>query len=225
MYLLLFFLSTFSLAKTPLSLQRLDQLSGVSSGKFEGTKASWDKRYSRPLFIYGKSPARFLAENYSYIPEKSKILDMGMGEGRNAVFLAQKGHSVTGVDISSVAVKKSFMLAREYGVKIQALVASLKKYNFPANSFDSIICFYYVDRSLISNMLKWVKDGGIIIFEAHTLRQKERKTFEEDPDSYFLEEQELLSLFKEHKILKFEEPIHEGDFRSSIIIQVQKKVK
>ena len=40
-----------------------------------------------------------------------------MGEGRNAVFLAQKGHQVTGIDISSVAIKKARQLAKENGVQ------------------------------------------------------------------------------------------------------------
>lgn len=203
--------------RDPISGNRYQQLSGV---KVQGdAKDQWDKRYQRPTYVFGKSPARFLSENYQFIPFESSVLDMGMGEGRNAVFLAQKGYRVTGIDISSVAVKKAHLLAEEFGVKFKGIVASLNDYKISPGSFDAIICFYYVDRSLIERMKSWLKPGGILVYEAHTLSEmKSNKTAEQNPD-YYLKEQELLHLFKGMQILKFEEPRHEKEFRSSIILQ------
>ena len=77
-------------AKSTYSARRLNQLSGEKSSKFD-SKSEWDQAYSRPSFIFGKSPAKFLAENFDYLPDNAKILDMGMGEGRNAVFSLKKG--------------------------------------------------------------------------------------------------------------------------------------
>lgn len=201
-------------ARDPISGSRFQQLSGVKS---QDSKTQWDQRYSRPNFIYGKAPAKFLAENYEYIPFEASVLDLGMGEGRNAVFLAQKGHKVTGIDISSVAVKKSHLLAQEFGVKIKGVVASLKEYKIAPASFDAIICFYYVDRSLIDNMRSWLKPGGILIYEAYTTREK--KQGDEGEGDFYLKEQELLKMFPGMRVLKFEEPLHEKDFRSSIILK------
>ena len=205
-------------SKQPFSASRLDKLSGEQKKTYD-TKSDWDLKYSRPTFIYGKAPAKFLAENYKYLPENGKVLDMGMGEGRNAVFLAQKGHKVTGIDISSVAIKKAYHLAREYGVKIKGVVASLEKYKIPDHSFDSIICFYYVDRSLIKKMQRWLKPGGVIIFEAYTISEREKKNNRKDPISFYLKKQELLTLFKDMVITKYEEPLHEKKFRASIILK------
>jgi tellurite methyltransferase len=214
-FILLFSLFSFSLfARDPISGSRFQQLSGVKS---QDSKTQWDQRYSRPNFIYGKAPAKFLAENYEYIPFEGTVLDMGMGEGRNAVFLAQKGYKVTGIDISSVAVKKSYLLAQEFGVKIKGVVASLKEYKIPAGSYDAIICFYYVDRSLIEKMRTWLKPGGILIYEAYTTREK--KQGDEGEGDFYLKEQELLKMFPGMKVLKFEEPLHEKEFRSSIILK------
>ncbi len=209
--------SSLSFGRDPISGNRYQQLSGV---KVQGdAKDQWDKRYQRPTYVFGKSPARFLAENYQYLPFESSVLDMGMGEGRNAVFLAQKGYRVTGIDISSVAVKKAHLLAEEFGVKFKGIVASLNEYKIAPGSFDAIICFYYVDRSLIERMKTWLKPGGIIVYEAHTLREmKSNKTAEQNPD-YYLKEQELLNLFPGMHVLKYEEPRHEKEFRSSIILQ------
>jgi tellurite methyltransferase len=217
LFLLLISFSAFG--RDPISGSRFQQLSGIKVG--QDSKTQWDQRYSRPAFIFGKSPAQFLAENYQYIPFEGTVLDMGMGEGRNAVFLAQKGYKVTGVDISSVAVKKSYLLAQEFGVKIKGVVASLKDYKIPPASFDAIICFYYVDRALVDKIRTWLKPGGVLIYEAFTMKEKERDAAKRaDPlgDSIYLKEQELLKLFPGMRVLKYEEPLHEKEFRSSIIL-------
>lgn len=204
-------------ARDPISGSRFQHLTGVKTA--QDSKSQWDEKYSRPSFVYGKSPAEFLAENYQYIPYEGTVLDMGMGEGRNAVFLAQKGYKVTGVDISSVAVKKSYLLAQEFGVKIKGVVASLSDYKIPPNSFDAIVCFYYVDRSLIDRIKSWLKPGGILIYEAYTVREKANKKRDTTIEDHYLKEQELLKLFTGMRVLKYEEPLHAKEFRSSIILR------
>lgn len=217
-FFLFFTVSHFSLAqREPISGSRFEHLTGVKTSA--DSKTQWDQKYSRPNFIFGKSPAQFLAENYHYIPFEGNVLDMGMGEGRNAVFLAQKGYKVTGVDISSVAVKKSYLLAQEFGVKIKGVVASLKEYKIPPESFDAIICFYYVDRSLIEQIKSWLKPGGILIYEAFTTREMTRRKINSSNQGDFLKEQELLKIFSGMRILKYQEPLHEKEFRSSIIVR------
>lgn len=217
--LIVLFISQIVWARDPISGSRFQHLTGVKTS--QDSKTQWDEKYSRPTFIYGKSPVQFLAENYQFIPYEGTVLDMGMGEGRNAVFLAQKGYKVTGVDISSVAVKKSYLLAQEFGVKIKGVVASLKDYKIPPNSFDAIVCFYYVDRSLVEKIKSWLKPGGILIYEAHTMREKEKSHKKRDPleEDVYLKEQELLRLFPGMRVLKYEEPLHEKEFRSSIILR------
>lgn len=218
LFLLIFPISFFAYGKQPISMERLNKLSGEKKAVYD-TKSEWDQKYSRPSFVFGKTPEKFLAENFDYLKETSKVLDMGMGEGRNAVFLAQKGHMVTGVDISSVAVKKSYMLAKEFGVKIKAVVASLESYKIQKESFDAIICFYYVDRKLIKKMISWLKPGGVLFYEAFTVRQRDVKGHRKDPIEYYLKKQELLTMFDGMRVLKYEEPLHENKFRASIILQ------
>lgn len=210
-------------AKSPLPNSRLNKLSGEKTAPFD-QKSTWDQRYSQRRYIYGKDPATFLAENFDYLPPESKVLDMGMGEGRNAVFLAQKGHIVTGIDISSVAVKKARKLAKEFGVKINTVVGTLTKYQIKKESYDAIICFYYVDRSLTKKMLEWLKPGGILMFEAHTTREFEKKERKEtEKYNYYLKPGELLDFFPGMTVLKYEEPLHENEFRSSVILKKKEK--
>jgi tellurite methyltransferase len=212
------FLTFMANAKSPISSTRLNKLSGEISTPFDN-KTLWDKRYSKRSYVYGKSPAKFLAENFDYLKPESNILDMGMGEGRNAVFLAQKGHKVTGIDISSVAIKKSQILAKEFGVKIKTVVGTLNKYKIKDQTFDVIICFYFVDRDLNEKIKKWLKPGGILIYEAHTLNEYNLKNSKGDNKNYYLKPQELLSMFPQMKILKYEEPLHESEYRAGIILK------
>jgi tellurite methyltransferase len=217
-FIFLLFISFSALAtRDPISGSRFQQLSGVKVS--QDSKTQWDQRYARPTFIFGKSPAQFLAENYQYIPYEGTVLDMGMGEGRNAVFLAQKGYKVTGVDLSSVAVKKSYLLAQEFGVKIKGVVASLTDYKISPGSYDAIICFYWVDRAMVEKIKAWLKPKGVLIYEAYTLRERDRDPAKRnEPVEHFLREQELIRLFPGMRVLKYEEPVHEKEFRSSIIL-------
>lgn len=221
--------SAYASQRQAINSKRYEALSGIRSDDNipttttgSGTKevkTFWDNKFSDTKYVFGKKPAKFLSQNFDYIPLESRVLDMGMSEGRNAVFLARKGYKVTGIDISSVAVKKAKMLASEYGVRINTIVASMNKYKIPDGSFDAILCFYYVDRSLHEKMISWLRPGGILIYESHTDLQRQVKGSELYSTEYLLRPGELLTMFKGMKVLKYEEPLHTGEFTTSIILQ------
>jgi tellurite methyltransferase len=100
-------------------------------------------------------PARLLVDNIHLLPV-GRALDVAMGTGRNAVYLAKKGFDVEGVDISSEAVRSALDQAREAGVTLKARVADLKRdYHIEKSAYDVIICFNYLQRSFITQ----IKDG------------------------------------------------------------------
>lgn len=209
---IIFLISFYSSAQEK-QLSDFEIISGVNE---TNTKDEWDQRFLSKNYIFGKKPAEFLKENIKFLSQRSTVLDMGMGEGRNAVFLASKGHHVVGVDISSVAVQKANSLAREFSTEIKGVVASLDSYQINDGSFDVILCFYYVDRKLISKMKKWLKPGGIIFYEAHTMEKlSEGKLLNKN---YLVKKGEIKEFFSDMAILKFEEP-NDGSFRSSIIVK------
>lgn len=217
LYQLVFMITFAPLAWSQIPVSQYEHLVGKKAGT--DNKGKWDSLYSQSSFVYGKLPAQFIADNYDYIPFGSSILDVGMGEGRNAVFLAQKGYKVTGIDLSTVAIKKSQILAKERNVTIKTIVGNVSKYNFPKESFDAVICFYYVDRTLIDKLKEFLKPGGYIIYEANTVEYKSVNKLASDPDHYYLKNGELIKLFSDFRILKFEEPIHRKNYISSIIAQ------
>ncbi|WP_127717761.1 bifunctional 2-polyprenyl-6-hydroxyphenol methylase/3-demethylubiquinol 3-O-methyltransferase UbiG [Halobacteriovorax sp. HLS] len=219
--LIAFFFTFSALAREAISGNRYKLLSGVRKNKESQT--FWDKKFSGDDYLYGKAPAKFLSENYTYIPFAAKVLDVGMGEGRNAVFLARKGYNITGVDISAVAVRKARKLANEYGIRINTVVSSMEDFNSEGELYDAILVFYYVDRKLNKKLVEWLKPGGILIYESHTKRQKTIAGNEKYEDKYLLREGELLTMFPDLRILNYEEPLHMKEFTSSIILQKPKR--
>jgi 2-polyprenyl-3-methyl-5-hydroxy-6-metoxy-1,4-benzoquinol methylase len=210
-------LSLQTYARQAVDSKRYELLSGVRGNS--DPKTYWDKKYSNTAYVFGKVPAKFLSTNYNFIPEGGSVLDVGMGEGRNAVFLARKGYRVTGVDISSVAVKKAKLLAQEFGVRINTVVTPMEKYQAPKGGFDAVICFYYVDRKLHDQMLSWLKPGGLLIYESFTDHQLKVPGYEQHDPRYLLRPGELLSMFKGVRVVKYEEPLHNEEFTASIILQ------
>ncbi len=205
------------MARPPLGPERYESLTGKSLQK--DIKGQWDLLYGRSGFVYGKKPVKFLAENYHLIPSSGTILDVGMGEGRNAVFLATKGYQVTGIDISSVALKKAEDLAKEYKVTVASVLGDAKKYQFKSNSFDAVLCFYYVDRELFPLLVNILKPGGYLYYEAYTLDQKIKSGLKDDADDYYLKSGELKELLKNTglKVVKYEEGVFGNEYRASAV--------
>ena len=84
------------------------------------SKPFWEQSYLDPnVSTFAKGPTSDLAEYYGLIPVPSTILDVGCGEGRNAIFLAEQGHIAEGFDLSAAGVAKSQAIAQAKGVDVR----------------------------------------------------------------------------------------------------------
>lgn len=138
----------------------------------------WDERYDDDDFVYGTEPNDFLKSEYTRIPKGGRVLCLAEGEGRNAVFLAQQGYSVTAVDQSSVGLQKAERLAKESGVKISTMVTDLADYDFGSEVWDGIVSISahvppILRKHLHGQVMKSLKVRGVFILEAYTERQLE----------------------------------------------------
>ncbi|MBE7446998.1 MAG: methyltransferase domain-containing protein [Planctomycetia bacterium] len=167
-------------------------------------KVFWNKKYETEAYIFGKEPVEFLKEHVGILP-KGKALEIAMGEGRNAVFLAKNGFEVDGCDISEVAIKKAHALARENDVTVHTFVADMETYPLPKNTYDVVACFYYLQRDLVPRMKDALKPGGMIIYETFTIENLERGFKGPGNKEYLLKSNELLNLFKDLKIIYYRE--------------------
>ncbi len=154
-------------------------------------------------------PAKFLTDNIDLLP-RGKALDIAMGSGQNAVYLAGKGFEVEGVDISPQAVADTLILARKQGVKIDAKVADLEAdYIIKKAHYDVIICFHYLQRSLFPQIKEGLKPGGMVVYETFIVDQARLFGKPRNPD-FLLKHNELLNLFRDLRCLRYREGVIDG---------------
>lgn len=132
-----------------------------------------DEKYSNEDSYWGKMPtsmARIFFQKH--LAGSPKLLDIGCGEGRDAIFFAQNGCQVTGFDASEVRIKKTIALARELNLRIHFFQADINQYRletfhdavFPAGAL------HYIPENLreeiIANYKNFTNTGGL---HAHTV--------------------------------------------------------
>jgi 2-polyprenyl-3-methyl-5-hydroxy-6-metoxy-1,4-benzoquinol methylase len=135
----------------------------------------WDHRYSTEEYAYGTAPNDFLKEKYNVIP-KGNILSLAEGEGRNAVFLAKQGYSVTAVDASEVGLSKAKKLAEASGVTIELVQADLAGFDIGENQWDGIVSIFCplpsaLRKAMHQKVVAGLKPNGVFLLEAYTPNQ------------------------------------------------------
>jgi len=139
-----------------------------------------------------------------------KILDLGSGEGRHALLLAEKGFDVHAVDISEDSIKKLRKEAESRGLSIKAEVADLTKIKLD-DFYDMVICSY-INHHLSTNESMYMIDeikthtnkDGLNVIAAIT-KNNDFSGEEMLTDRYFPETQELNNLYKDWKVIEYRE--------------------
>jgi len=176
--------------------------------------ARWNDRYSKNEFAYGEEPNNYLRENLTKL-SAGAILFPAEGEGRNAVYAAKNGWTVTAFDISNEGQKKAFKLAEKNKVTIDYKVGELNTLNFGAEQFDAIGLIYaHFPANIKSKYHKildrFLKVNGTIIFESFSKKHIDYVTKNEkiggpkDIDSLFSIE-EIKADFPNYEIIELEE--------------------
>ncbi len=140
----------------------------------------WDTRYNTAEYIYGTSPNGYLMEVSARIP-KGQVLSLGEGEGRNAVYLATQGYTVTAVDSSAVGLEKARRLAAQRSTMITTVIADLGEFSIEPGVWDGIISIFchlpaHLRASLHRKAIAGLRPGGAFVLEAYTPRQLAFKT-------------------------------------------------
>lgn len=140
----------------------------------------WDERYREKGFAYGREPNDFLRDMVDRLPV-GNTLCLAEGEGRNAVFLARRGHHVTAVDLSIVGLEKANRLAAEHQVSIETIHSNLEDFKIAHNSWDAIISIFAhlptpLRRRLHREVVAGLRPGGIFLLEAYRPEQFKYRT-------------------------------------------------
>jgi 2-polyprenyl-3-methyl-5-hydroxy-6-metoxy-1,4-benzoquinol methylase len=135
--------------------------------------AGWDARYAQAELVWGGEPNRFVAAEFDGLPP-GRALDLGAGEGRNAIWLASRGWRVTAVDFSAVGIERGRRLAAEGGVEVDWVVADVTRWRPESAAFDAVIIAYL---QLVADQLNpvlraaatAVASGGRMLVVGHDL--------------------------------------------------------
>lgn len=141
----------------------------------------WNSRYgSSADYVYGTAPNDFLASAAAEIPA-GPVLCLAEGEGRNAVFLAGRGHAVTAVDLSEAGIAKARELAQKRGVPLTAIAADLSEFAIAPQAWAGVVAIFMhlppaLRRDVLGRAAAGLRPGGVFVMEAYTPAQLGRNT-------------------------------------------------
>jgi len=176
----------------------------------------WEQKYSGDGFEPNRDPSALLTEWLDDRPPGS-ALDLACGTGRNALYLAGKGYAVSAVDSSPRAIELAEQAARKKGLKINWIVADLDDYAIREQYDLIIISFFYPDRNLVPSIVNALKKGGLLLYENNMLSPSAPEE-EARKHSFHLKPGELPQIFKDLKVIRYEERrVDEEGGRSSYL--------
>jgi SAM-dependent methyltransferase len=154
--------------------------------------AEWDARYSEGEGAKwsGRPNGRLVAEVADLTP--GRVLDVGCGEGADAIWLAQRGWTVTAIDVSEVAVRRAREAAELAGATVEWISGDALQAPFPSGAFDLVSMQYpalpkAAGEAAVRTLLDTVRPGGLLLAVYHDLDDEHREHMKSkgvDPADY-----------------------------------------
>lgn len=179
-------------------------------------RTQYEKLYDSEKYYWGLEPAKFLDELIDIVkdrPGRLKVLDIGCGEGKDAVYMAEKGFDVTAFDITESGIRKTKALAEARNAEVNAFVADINDFELDGK-FDIVystgtVQYLQDDRidEFFDKVGRLTEAGGIVYFNVFV-----DKPFLELPPDWDKEEKlwktgELFTHFADWKIIRIAEKI------------------
>jgi tellurite methyltransferase len=191
----------------------------------QGNKSIWENQYAKEeKTLWGIYPIDTLVDYVSLVESNGKVLDLGMGEGRNALYFANKGFETEGIDISETAVNRALSYSHENGLMMKAKVSDLISFEIEESAYSLIILanvlnFFKAEeiKQVIDKAKKGLMKGGLLYINAFDIhdpsyernvsraeRISDHTFYRAKSDSYihFFTRKELESYFKGYQTIK-----------------------
>ena len=139
--------------------------------------ADWDQRYEDADLVWSAGPNLFVEQICGELPP-GRAIDLAAGEGRNAIWLAERGWNATAVDFSPVAIRKALAIADHRGAPIIAEVADLTEYVPTPGGYDLVLIAYLqlsdVELTpIVRRAADAVAPGGRLVLVCHDVENLE----------------------------------------------------
>jgi tellurite methyltransferase len=172
----------------------------------------WNEFYTKSPFLGGKSPDPFLKKFINRL-QKGKTLDIGMGEGQNAVFMSQNGFKVKGLDFSKSAIENAKNLASENCQTLEIEQVNIDLFILGLMEYDSIIMMNFKPsiKRYYTEIIRALKQGGTLLVKSYMDSEVTEILGPEDAyKNYYFFSNELLQNIKDLKILYYSEDVIDG---------------
>jgi SAM-dependent methyltransferase len=142
----------------------------------------WQQRFAGDEYRFGTEPNEFLKSQSHLLRKGDRALAIADGEGRNGVFLAERGLDVLSLDFSPLAQAKARKLAAQRGITLRVEQADLIHWPWPAEEFDVVAGIFFQFASpderdvIFDGIKKTLKPGGLLLMQGYGLKQLEYKT-------------------------------------------------
>lgn len=167
----------------------------------------WNRYFTAASPAFNSRPNGFLVEMVKG-RKPGAALDVAMGQGRNAIWLAQQGWDVTGFDIADEAVGVAKNNAARLGVTIKTEIKRMEDFEFGEGRWDLIVLSYAGCGELVDKVQRALKPGGILVEEAfHVDATRDNRI-----GGSICGTGELPSLFQSLRTVYYEEPVATPDF-------------
>jgi len=170
----------------------------------------WNQRYDSEDYLFGTAPAAFLVNQQAHVPASARTLVVADGEGRNSVWLAERGLDVVAMDGSEKGVAKARKLAEARGVKVDYHLADIFAWDWKAEPFDLVVAVFIqfappaLRPALFEGLKTAVRPGGTLMLHGYTPKQVEYGTGGPPDPSHLYTEAMLREAFGDFEILRLE---------------------
>ena len=149
---------------------------------FADAVQTWNQRFTSDAYLFGTAPNRWLAEHATHWTIGARVLSVADGEGRNSVWLAERGLVVDAFDVSKVGIEKARRLAAAHEVDVNYVLADCDEFEWKPSHYDGIVAIFvqFADPALrerlFAHCIDSLKPGGTLVLQGYTPKQLEYRT-------------------------------------------------
>jgi tellurite methyltransferase len=174
--------------------------------------ADYNNKYSNTECYWGANPHSLVVELAKLLPAGAKILDLGAGEGKDAIYLVEQGFDITAVDSSKIGIKKIKQLAQQQDLSIKVKVDDIISYLDKCGTYDAIIGINVLQflkqndiNKVIENIQSKTNSEGFNALSAFVMPSRYKKEIPINKGRYLFKQKELQKYYAKWNFIEYAE--------------------